>query len=1302
MTALDARVLGPFEIRRDGRPVPTGRSKQRDLLALLASRAPRAVSVDLIIDELWRSEPPPSARKVIQKHVSELRQLLGRDHVASVSGGYALRDVGIDADRFETAFTEARFTSAPMAAERLRAALALWAGEAYDDVELDALVPVRTRLNELRLAAVERLNEARLALGEHTALIADLERLIADHPSREALWGQLMRALYAAGRQADALRAFQRLRVTLAREVGIEPSGELRQLEQRILAQEALGGPAAVEPSGAAGPSDVQRRVMTIVAVDLGGPSDADPEHRARSMRALHERIAAWCAPAGGALESAMGSRVLIAFGAPAHEDDADRALHLAHHIVTQLPSAKASLATGWALVQPDAERGTHIVGSVVEVACSALAWTASGHVHVDHSTTAARVGVIDDPPFVGRQRELALAAGLLTRTLSGYGPQAIVIRGEPGFGKTRLVQELARTWPAGATWLHARCTDGAPPSAPLATIVRDHIGLAGSAAPAEWRDGFDRLLATLLADEAEREWVRRCIGPVVVASPIEHLTERSEIVAAWAAYLSALARHGPAVIVFDDVHRTDVAFDALLTDCFRQLRETPILVVSTARTECPERSFQWVGADSLTLNLRGLDAAETDELLAHLLNDDPVTEAQRALIRTRSCGNPLYALHFARMLRQQGWSGSIPDSTCSLIAARLDLLAPLEQAMVFAGAVADQPFPIAQLATMHGVDEGAATVAVERLVDKALFVGAGRDALAFSHDLVREVASEQLVRSRRARLHEAAAAWIEQRAGDGIARDAMRVANHLAAAAAAQEEDGQDTTELRDHAFRMMIAASDRLQGLGAEEIATRLADAVEAGHAPADVAELNRQRAAALARIGRLNEAADAALAGLEAARHVNDRAREARLGAIVGEVHWLRGDTSSCVRALEAAMSSVAGLPADRAVAEAVATLAFITALSGRPDEAVALAERGLVLAREYGMAAKEVRCLNARGAARLLQGDLKGYNDFMRALTRALEAGLGHETVMAYHNLAELQLQGVGTASSAELNQHGLELAERRGLALAADWLRANRVQVFFEAGRWDEALAVVDQVLAAETQSGPGHAGTACGVYCARIHVWRGQVERARQLMHDFLPRARQHAVIQQLGPALIVAGLVETASGRPEAGAAYADEYCDLTAGALAYRHMEVADLVRLLVAAAQPERAAAAADNDAIPAIRNQCHSMTASATLAAAGEGAALFEQAAEKWRAYGHPLEEYLALVSAAAIRGDGGPGERSQQLRSRLGISTRSVAALCPAVSGVLHTATRSRPIRNRPASPSSWQVAAARRTTKGMP
>ena len=121
-------------------------------------------------------------------------------------------------------------------------------------------------------------------------LIADLERLTIEHPVREGLWSQLMRALYASGRQSDALRAFQRLRTVLARELGIEPSGELRQLEQRILAQdpELVVAPtsiADVDPEGA------HRRVMTLIAVALDDPAGDDPEDRARSTKAVHERI---------------------------------------------------------------------------------------------------------------------------------------------------------------------------------------------------------------------------------------------------------------------------------------------------------------------------------------------------------------------------------------------------------------------------------------------------------------------------------------------------------------------------------------------------------------------------------------------------------------------------------------------------------------------------------------------------------------------------------------------------------------------------------------------------------------------------------------------------------------------------------------------------------------------------------------------------------------------------------------------------------------------------------------------------
>ena len=973
-------------VLRAGAPLSVGRSKLRDLLALLTAHSPEVVSADSIVDELWRGTAPPSARKVVQKHVSELRQLLGRPHIVSLAGGYAFRDVSVDSEMFDKTFEQARSDKPRVLCERLTNALAMWRGEPYADVDLDGLEPVRARLNELRLAAIELLNEARLSTGALMPLIADLERLTIEHPLREGLWSQLMRALYATGRQSDALRAFQRLRTVLARELGIEPSGELRQLEQRILAQDTERRRRADErdggrPRGCA-PSGDDRRSR----VALDDPAGEDPEDRARSTKAVHARIRDWCEAADGRIESSMGSRLLIAFGAPAHEDDADRAVHLAKRLVAQFPTARASLATGWALVEPDLEPGAHIVGSVVEVACSGLAATPGGMAHVDHSTTAARSRPIEDPPFVGRERELAIAGELLSRTLSGHGPQAISIRGEPGVGKTRLVRELRRRSPDAATWLHVRCPEQASPSAPLGGLIRDHIGLPDSATESEWLAGFEAVLDTLVAEPGDREWLRRRLGPAAgLGEP--SMAERSEVVAAWVTYFDALARQGPTVIVFDDVHRADPAFDALLTDCFTQLHGLPVLVLSTSRPEHPTRALQFVGTDNLTFTLRGLDASETDALLDHLLADDPVSEAQHVLVRTRSSGNPLYAIQFARMLRQQGWSGSIPHSTRSLISARLDLLAPVERAMVSAGAVADQPFGPAQLAAMQGVDAASAEVALRHLVDKALLSATAHEELSFTHDLVREVTYEHLSRSARGRLHEAAANWLEQRAGDRLADDAMRIANQLAAAASALEEDGEDAAEQRTHMFRLMIVAGDRLRGLGVEDTANRLAEAVQADLPAADLAELQRQRAMALARIGRLSEAADAARIGREAARRVDDRPLQARLCAVVGEVDWLRGDTASCIDSLEEALTLVDDLPMDRAATEAVASLAFVTALLGRPAEAVALAERGLILARDHGLADREVRCLNAPRRSTAPAGQHRGVHRLHARARRA---------------------------------------------------------------------------------------------------------------------------------------------------------------------------------------------------------------------------------------------------------------------------------------------------------------------------
>ncbi len=238
------QVLGPLSVRIGGRPVDVGGPKPTLLLALLVARAGAVVSWHALIDGLWGDDPPPTARKAVQVHVSNLRRTLGDDFPLRTSAGGYLLDadaVSIDAQRFERTVDSAGRTvsSDPAAAAAgLRDALAWWSGPAYAGLgDCDALAPTIARLTELRLHAQSLWYEARLRLGQHVEIVGDLDALTTDHPYREDLRRLHMLALYRSGRQTEALRVYSRTRALLVEELGIEPSAELRELHAKILDQ---------------------------------------------------------------------------------------------------------------------------------------------------------------------------------------------------------------------------------------------------------------------------------------------------------------------------------------------------------------------------------------------------------------------------------------------------------------------------------------------------------------------------------------------------------------------------------------------------------------------------------------------------------------------------------------------------------------------------------------------------------------------------------------------------------------------------------------------------------------------------------------------------------------------------------------------------------------------------------------------------------------------------------------------------------------------------------------------------------
>ena len=264
---MDYRILGPLEVHDEEQSLAVGQGKQRALLALLVLRAGEVVSADALIEELWDGRPPETAQKSLQVYVSRLRKALGEGVIATRHPGYtlAVEPQQIDLYRFQQLVAQARDQPPSEAAATLRDALGLWRGAALADVVEQPFAQRETaRLEELRIAAVEDRIDADLALGRHGQLVAELEALVQQHPFRERLRGQLMLALYRTGRQADALAAYRDARSTLSAELGLEPSPELRELEQRILAQDpALSVPAEARRAET---SSRRRRLWVAVA----------------------------------------------------------------------------------------------------------------------------------------------------------------------------------------------------------------------------------------------------------------------------------------------------------------------------------------------------------------------------------------------------------------------------------------------------------------------------------------------------------------------------------------------------------------------------------------------------------------------------------------------------------------------------------------------------------------------------------------------------------------------------------------------------------------------------------------------------------------------------------------------------------------------------------------------------------------------------------------------------------------------------------------------------------------------------
>jgi len=273
---IEFRVLGPLEILDEAGPVAIAGRKQRMVLAMLLLEAGRVVSSDRLIDAIWGDEPPRTATTSLQNSVSQLRKRIGSDILVTKPPGYQLRieSEQLDLARCRRRLEEARGAEPARRGELLRETLALWRGPALAEFADEPFAQAEVaRLEELQLTVIEQRIEADIVAGRHAEVVGELEAIVTGHPLREGLRGQLMLALYRAGRQAEALRCYQEGRQTLVEELGLEPSPALQSLHGAILRQElALDARASTELDedhyAAVAAALSSGRVVPIVGVD--------------------------------------------------------------------------------------------------------------------------------------------------------------------------------------------------------------------------------------------------------------------------------------------------------------------------------------------------------------------------------------------------------------------------------------------------------------------------------------------------------------------------------------------------------------------------------------------------------------------------------------------------------------------------------------------------------------------------------------------------------------------------------------------------------------------------------------------------------------------------------------------------------------------------------------------------------------------------------------------------------------------------------------------------------------------------
>lgn len=590
-----------------------------------------------------------------------------------------------------------------------------------------------------------------------------------------------------------------------------------------------------------------ERKLATVLFADLVGSTaladEQDPERTRLVLNRFYDAMAEEIERCGGTVEKFAGDAVMAAFGAPAaQEDHAERALHAAIAMRRRLAelfgdrlAVRIGVNTGDVIVGRAREGSSFVTGDAVNVGARLEQGADPGEILAGERTVAAVTGAFEfgDPAtldakgkpegiiarpllraltlmrprgvrglpsvFVGRQTEFAALTDRYRRAIETGEPQLVAILGEAGVGKTRLTREfwgwlgqqspepIRRTgrtlsYGQGATYW------------PMGEILKEHFGISDD-------DATDAVVGHL----ADYPFLGMTLG-LTVTEGLHPLVARERLHDAWVDFLGELVRDRPVVLLVEDMHWAEDDMCDLVDTLVAQV-SGPVLVLATARPEFLNRRPAWGGdfARTSAMRLEALPAVDTGQLLDDLLGAE-VPPAIHDLVLERAEGNPFFVEELIGTLIDRGilardngtWSFgalpagfNLPDSIQAILAARIDLLPPVEKAALQAAAVIGRTFwtgPVYELLGDESPDIG--------LLEERDFVRrrpgstlAGEREYVIKHALTREVAYASLPKARRAQLHAAFAAWLEHRAED---RDELAplLAHHFAQAVRPEDRD--------------------------------------------------------------------------------------------------------------------------------------------------------------------------------------------------------------------------------------------------------------------------------------------------------------------------------------------------------------------------------------------------------------------------------------------------------------------------------------------------------------------------------